>query len=347
MDIALWGKRTGLIEMKTWRGKGNLLIKLIAYFQEPTLILVHNQKTLTEMKTKFKTFSNREIGERWSKKKNMWEIMVTTHQSFRDNVWQFAGKFGIIFYDEADWNLSKQMIETLCVCDSDWLFWLTGTPKRQELDINDLQLVFWPHIKSPTVLNNWYTLIPQIYQLKYDTKVCSFDDWHDLKRQLIHEKERIERQVAFVKKVNSQIGTALFLVDRVEECTLYNKLFTECWLPNVIVNWKTKLADDEKNIKQMIEQKGIVIGTAQKIWRGVDIPAVQAIFLFYPTRFDSNVIQAVWRALRSYPWKEKVFLFDRCDSVLWKQGNTRKEIYKKEYPSCIIKTSSVTDLSFT
>jgi hypothetical protein len=72
----------------------------------------------------------------------MQEVMITTHKSFVQNTAMFAGKFGIVFYDEADVNLSSDMITALARVDTEGLFGLTGTPKRQELDLNDLQLIY-------------------------------------------------------------------------------------------------------------------------------------------------------------------------------------------------------------
>lgn len=346
MDIWINGKRTWLIEMKTARGKGNLLLKLIAHFQEPTLILVHNQKTLQEMKGKFADFTNWKPWEWWSKKKDMQEIMITTHASFKKNVDMFSWKFWIIFYDEADVNLKSNMITALAEVDADGLFWLTGTPNRQELDLQDLEMIYWPHIKFVWQKNNWYNMIPNIYQLKYNTEVCSYESFHDLVEQLIAEKDRVKKQIDFVKHVIDKFGVSLFLVNRVAECYMYKKFFDENGIPNTVVNGKTKLEDDDVNIKDMVKKKGIIIGTSGKMWRGVDIPQVQAVFLFYPTRFEGNVVQAVWRALRSYPWKDKVFLFDWSDSIIAWQWYQRITTYRKEYPWCNIKTLQVDENSF-
>lgn len=347
LQVMMWGVRTWLIEMKTWRWKGNLILKMINHFQEKTLVLVHNQKTLKELKEKFAKFSNTTPWEWWSGKKEMKEVMITTHKSFVQNTAQFAGKFGIIFYDEADVNLSNDMITALAKADAEGLFGLTGTPSRQELDINDLQLIYWPHIKMQGQDNNGYNLIPTIVQLKYQTSVCSYDSFHDLKEQLMTEQNRLRKQQDFVKYVHWKMWVSLFLVSRVEECNIYKKLFDEIKIPNVIVNWKTKLADDERNIRDMVKQKWIIIGTAQKMWRGVDIPEVQAVFLFYPTRFEGNVVQSVGRALRSHPSKEKVFLFDWVDgSVLNGQGYERRKTYYKEYHWCVVKELEVEKDSF-
>lgn len=75
-----------------------------------------------------------------------------------------------------------------------------------------------------------------------------------------------------------------------------------------------------------------IIGTIDKMWRGVDIPPIDTIFLFSPVKFRWTVVQAVWRWLRKYPGKENVIVYDWCDlPLLKKQKNERKQAYKKEY----------------
>jgi superfamily II DNA or RNA helicase len=46
--------------MKTGRGKGNMILQLIGMYQQKTLILCHNIKTVLDMIDKFKKFTNYE-----------------------------------------------------------------------------------------------------------------------------------------------------------------------------------------------------------------------------------------------------------------------------------------------
>ena len=66
-------------------------------------------------------------------------------------------------------------------------------------------------------------------------------------------------------------------------------------MPCAIVNGTTKIDDDIVNIDKMKTEHGVIIATAQKMYRGVDIPEIDHVFLFYPTRFEGNIIQAVGR----------------------------------------------------
>lgn len=342
-DIWINNMRTGLIEMKTWRGKGNLIIKLCEHFQEKTLILVHNIKTLEEMKEKFEKFSDYSPWVYYSKKKKLKEITITTHKSFVLSHAEFKGKFSIIIYDEADVNLSDKMIRSLILADVEGLFWLTWTPYRQELSTQDLTLIFWPHLRVSGQENNGYNIIPKIYRLKYTSDdFFSFENFHDLKEQLINNKKRLDSQIKFIKKAYPKIWAALLLVDRIVECSTYCNALKEAWIPTCIVNGKTNTTEDNKNIKDMVDKKWIIVATSGKMSRWVDIPAIDSVFLFYPNRYQWSTVQAVWRSLRTFPWKDKVRLFDRCDlPILRWQADHRLATYKKEYPWCFVKNISL------
>jgi len=345
-NIAMKWQRTGLIEMKTARGKGNTILQLIELYQEKALILVHNLKTLKEMREKFQKFTNYDPGYWSSKGKKEKEIMITTHASFVKEYGRRAGKFWLVIYDEADVNISEKMINALSLIDAEGLFGFTGTPQRQDLDTNDLQLIYWPLIKLEDQKNNGYNIIPKIRQLKYSKWPHSFEDFHDFRVQCIEDEDRMQKQVDFVKYMQPKTGLSLLLVDWVSECHAYKRLLDKEKIPNVIINWETKIEDDEKNVKEMIDKHGVIIWTSKKIGRWVDIPAVQTIYLFCPVQFKSTVVQAVGRALRFHPGKDKVYLFDWSDTTI-NQHFSRRKSYRDEYPDCKIKDIDMDSVDFS
>lgn len=325
--------RSWLIEMKTGRWKGNLIVKLIDYFQEKTLICVHNKKTLTELLDKFKKFSNYEPWLYYSWKKQIRDITITTHASFVLKNEEFRDKFWLVIVDEADHWLSEKMIDAITFCWADWLFWLTWTPYRQELSTSDMTLIFWKHFKVINQANNWYNILPEIVRiLCKNTTVYSFDSFNDVKQQLMDDQDRLNKQIEFIKWSHENSKIWLILVDRIAECHMYYNRLKEEGIPCCIINWETKTQEDEVNIQDMIDRRWIIIGTSAKVWRWVDIPQIDSIYLFYPCRFEWNVVQAVWRWLRKYEWKDKVVLYDWCDIPILKwQASTRYTTYRKEY----------------
>lgn len=333
--------RTWLIEMKTGRGKSIAIMRIVKHFQEPTLIVVHNKKTVQEMMEKFQKFCNRKIGCYYSTKKDMQEITVTTHKTFVLNTELFRNKFGLIICDEIDTNLSDKMITAISTVGCTALFGLSWTPFRQQLDTNDISLIFWPHLKVESLAQNWYTLIPEIIRIEFPSIVCSFETFHELRQDIIADVQRRHMQCEYITSFKTLMSCWLLLVGTVEECNLYYEWLKDK-MPCAIVNGTTKIDDDIVNIDKMKTEHGVIIATAQKMYRGVDIPEIDHVFLFYPTRFEGNIIQAVGRWLRQCAGKLRTVLHDWSDIPLLRwQSYQRKAAYQKEYPWVKIDTISL------
>lgn len=337
--IVLEGRRSSLIEMKTGRGKGHIIMKLLYHFQCRSLVLVHNIKTLQEMDEKFKKHLGIEVWLRYSKTKNIQDITIATHRSFADNPEIFEGNFDLLIYDEADNNMSKKMIDAICMSDVEAVFWLTGTPYRQDLDTQDLTILFWPHLKIEGQENNGYNILPEITQVRYRKgKSFLWENFHELKDQLIEDEDRRNEQIKYLLSVkeNKHRQLWLLLFDRVEEC----KLRAERLTPHIdvaLVHGTTAVSDDKKNIETVKQSGGIIVATVSKMGRWVDIIEIDNVFLFYPARYKGNIIQAVGRALRVSPWKDTVTIHDWVDQQnLYRQARERRDAYRKEYPGCKI-----------
>ena len=349
--IDLRWDRTGLIEMKTGRWKSHVIMWITTLYQEPTLIVVHNLTTLQDMVQKFKEYTNYVPGVYSSKKKDIKEITITTHASFSKKVEEFEGKFWVVIIDECDYNFTTSMLNAICKCDCDALFWLSWTPQRKELDKNDMQLVFGDLIKIKTQDSNWYNIIPDIQRILYTTdRFFSFRDRHDLKNKLIADIWRIQTQIgSLIQYVNSeQTKWGLLLVERKEqECDMYYKELKDRWIHCCIVNGDTKAEDDEKNISDIYSRGWIIIWTVGKMWRGKDIPFLDTIFLFFPNKFESSTVQAVGRGLRSFPGKRGCLLVDWCDMpILKNQAYERLQTYKNEYTEDV-KVTDIKILDYT
>ena len=325
--------RTGLIDMKTARGKSYMIMRMINDIKTTTLIMCHNIKTLKEMYDKIKEQCGYECWLYYGKKKEIKEITITTHTSFvKDIENKKLNWFWCILYDECHKNISTNMITRLIQSDTNWLFWFTWTVRRQEICREDMQLIFWDIIKLEWQDNNWYNILPEIFILKYyNTNIFSFETWNELRTQMINDEKRFQKQLEFIL-LDAEFKHWLLLFDRVEECEKYYnalKEHIECWL----IHWKTKIDEDEKIIKsfEFSGKKNMIIWTVQKIWTWVDIQYLDTAFLFFPCRFYWTIIQAAGRILRNYPWKYPR-IYDFNDLPLLKnQAKERLNSYYEEY----------------
>ena len=346
-EIKMMDYRTWLIEMKTGRWKGHIILQLANLFQEKVLIACHSRSNMVDTINKFKEFSNYVPWEYHSQKKEIKDITVTTHKSLTTKTNEFVGKFWILIVDECDYNLTPEMLKAIATVDVNGCFGMSWTPTTKELDLESMELVWGPHIKVEGQEDNWYNLIPDILRLDYTSNaVYSFGtNFSDLKEALIEDNVRLATQIAWIKKIMSENWKfGLLLLERKsQECNKYYNLLKD-EIPSIIINWDTKIEDDEKGIEELKNiGHGLIIGTIGKVGRWKDIPMIDVVFLFFPNRYLNSTVQAVWRGLRNAPGKTRCLLVDWIDNpILKRQSYDRLKTYYKEYTTnCKIRTLSI------
>jgi superfamily II DNA or RNA helicase len=341
----------GVVNMKTGRGKTHLIFWLIEHFKVPTLILCHNIKQAHETFDKLKAFSNiaeSDISCITSKSKNrtVWFVTVTTHTWFVQNFEElYQGNFKQIIYDECDYNLSfpeRQdfdwcMSSCLIMSGADYLRWMTGTPYRHTIWNEPLIKLIGPIIHMPDQDLNWYNILPHIYQCYYYDKTSyERNTWSELRTQMFENDYRILSQLHTIK---DNLGTYnLLLLETIKECNQFYFSIDSVSLTNTIIlhgQLTTKELREQQTKLAEFRDKWIpyiIVGTIDMMWRGIDIPEIDTVFLFAPVKFEWTVVQAIWRALRSTPNKPEVKVYDWLDlPLLTKQATARRAAYKQEY----------------
>lgn len=333
--------KTGLIVMKTGKGKSNTALGIVERFQERTLICCHSTTWLTQMVETFKEYADYEVGTWYGKEKKLKPITITTHKSLVQQYKKFKEYgFGIVIIDECDRNLSQDMLKALIGVDPTKLYGMTGTPQRAELDSNDMSLVFWPLTQMPDQENNGYIMIPTINRLlSYESKYFSFTDWHDLRKQMINDPSRTEKQCNYIvdlwEKGKFKHWLLLLLFRETESEHYYTTL--KDLLPCYLIHWKTNKKHDAECKEQFATTWWLIIGTTGKLGRWLDIPFLDSVFLFYPNRFKSDTIQSVGRVLRLDERKQAPVVYDWCDMPILKgQAQERLLTYKKEYGQDVV-----------
>lgn len=335
----------GLINMKTGKGKSHIIMKITSLYSLRTLIMCHNKKTLLEMVEKFKEFTGYEPWVYYGDKKDVKDITITTHDSFVNNngriPWCDAD---VIIYDECDYNLSQNMFNALCLSWAKALYGLTWTPYTKNFNNEDMQKIFGKQISFQQECHQTgYNFTPIIETYRYRSnafKEYEYNNWAEEKQCLVDDKDRLHEQIRLVRAMLIRHRqTILVLTERVEEATnYYNKLLESTdILPNnpsiILITWETKIKDDNKQIEQHVGKwPCIIIWTVWKMARGVDIPQIDTVMLFSALHFRWTVVQAVWRWLRNFEWKEDTILVDWQDyPILANQWYERKKAYIKEY----------------
>lgn len=331
---------SGVIHMGTGRGKSWVIYAAIVEKGCRTLVLCHNIQTADDMYNgiiKNTTIPKEDVGLVHSKSKipRTGIIDVMTHASFVKNYKELVDTYEMICYDECDYNLSFPvrndydcMVGALITLSPKYLYWFTGTPYRAEGWVEVLNRIFgevWTYCDD-------YYYTPNITQVfyRYDWEY-DFETFADLMCNLVGSEKRREAQLKLFNANKRKRN--LILTKSVEE----SKVLSEKIEWSILLNWtlSKKELDDNMDLvnKAIKDDRGFtIVWTIDKMGRGVDIPPIDTVFLFSPVRFRWTVVQAVWRALRKFPDKVDVMIYDWCDMpILKKQQQGRLKDYSAEY----------------
>lgn len=330
----------GVIHMGTWRGKSRVIYSLIAEKGCNTLVLCHNIQTADDMYNGIITHTNipeKNVGLVHSKSKHPRTgiVDVMTHASFVKKYKELTKQYEMICYDECDYNLSFPeyndydcMIWALITLSPKYLYGFTWTPYRADWGPEVLNRVFWDiwtyskeYNFTPTITQVWYH-----YNGLYD-----FETFGELMQNLVELPDRKQKQITIYELHKRKWN--LILTKSVKESEVISTLIQG----SILLNWaldNKKLEENMNLIEKAIKNDKwfTIVWTIDKIGRGVDIPPIDTLFLFSPVRFRWTVVQAVGRALRKFPGKSDVNIYDWCDMpILKKQQRERLKDYWTEY----------------
>ena len=321
----------GLIIMGTGKWKWHTAMQITTLLHTSTLILCHNIQTLKEMVAKFEQFTNTSPWVYYWEKKNLKEITITTHKSFIQAEWQLWD-FEVIIYDECDYSLDKNMFQALCKSWAKYLYWMTWTPYKKELNTDDFEKIFWKRIICQNIAK--YNIVPEhiyVYRFKAAEDYV-YENWAEQREQMFNNPDRLKYQTSLVKAHYKTGNASLILSERVEEVNnIYQALLLE-WINVAMITWETKPKDDKIIIEGLEKwDYSIIVATTGKVARWVDIPIIDTIFMFAWVQFEGTIVQAVWRALRNHPKKKRVHIIDFSDDECRNQRYQRVKAYQSEY----------------
>lgn len=319
-----------LIEAPTWYWKSHLVMALVAHYKLKTLIVTPTKKLVAEMVEKFKEFTNYIPWTYYSDWKEVKDITITTHMSFVDDILnkKELPKFDLVCIDELDTGLSPAMIEALCYCDCNILVWLTWTAYRQNMDSKDLELIFGPYIKvweyqiKPSSFTHYVYKRDWLRQAQID-----YTNWHTVRESILANKERYENIKKTIAEIREKSFLTLILLDRNSEVEKFSLDFPEA----LVITWQTKIKDDVEWIEKLKKSWGLIIWALKKMYRWVDIPEIDYVLIASPIKFQSTVIQSIWRALRSHKDKKEVNIWIINDNVLNTQRYQQTSVIKQQY----------------
>lgn len=336
----LMKRPVGLMNAGTGTGKSYMILSLVPKLQRNTLIVVTATTTLTEMVEKCEMLLGTTPIVVWGKKKykpTRWAHITVCMLQSLDKL--NLHDYGAILADECDVCISTPARQKFWFeCAPDYFYGFTATLKINQQEDRLIHLFFGDAEKS-MLGNNFKPRIHQVWtEYEYSGVLDSNAEFSKMMTEISEDPARnnLIVQTIYETLKKSETKKGIVLVKRVEQWSTLQALLLARGIQSRIIVGDTP-NDERARIKEEVAtslEPIVLIGSAQILGRGFDLPSLQLAYIVYPNRFDAALIQVVGRVLRKSPGKTYAEVFDFTDALedaLMNQAYSRWRTYRKEY----------------
>ncbi|MFR9165111.1 MAG: TOTE conflict system archaeo-eukaryotic primase domain-containing protein [Dysgonomonas sp.] len=316
-------KDFGVIVAPPGSGKTIIGLELIAQKKQPTLILVHRKQLFDQWVDRIQNFLSipkKQIGQIGNQKdKSGKEITVAMIQSLtRGDITELKNQFGMIIVDECHHIPAKSFREVITQLNCYYLYGLTATPKRKNNDekliyvyigniiyeMTQKELMESQNSRAEINIRETELFAP------YDYKI---DNYETISQILIFDTNRNNLILKDIDENISRFKSILILTERKSHVNVLNLYLKEKYETIAISG-----DDSERSRKSKLEQIAqghfqIIISTGQYFGEGIDINALECLFIVYPFAFEGKLVQYIGRVQRS---GKTPVIFDYRDSKI-------------------------------
>lgn len=316
-------KDFGVIVSPPGSGKTIIGLELIAQKKQPTLILVHRKQLFDQWIDRIQNFLSipkKQIGQIGNQINKIGkEITVAMIQSLiRGDLTELKNRFGMVIVDECHHIPAKSFREVITQLNCYYLYGLTATPKRKNNDekliyvyigniiyeMTQKELLAQQNIKAEINIIETELFVP------FDYKI---DNYETVSQVLMFDTARNGQILKDIDENISRFKSILILTERRNHVNILNLYLKEKYETIAISG-----DDSERSRKSKLEQINlghfqIIISTGQYFGEGIDISALECLFIVYPFTFESKLVQYIGRVQRS---GKPPVIFDYRDSKI-------------------------------
>ena len=337
MVDATKNRTVGVIEAMTGAGKTVFALGKILESKRPTLFLVHTLELANQSIESFCKFTNlkkEDIGFIGNGKFELKPITVGLHQTLA-KLPKF--KFDIInqhisqvIGDEIHIIAAETWYRTMCSLDAKFKWGISATPKRTDGLTKVIHWATGPKIYTVDEKELVNVLIkPTIEYLEtgYSFPIISTQEYQEMITDLAEDTDRnkliLDTQKKYPKKYS------IMLCERISQVTYLHKEIKN----SVMLTSKMTKKDREKTMESVkTGKKNVVISTYGLFSTGIDIPALELLFLCSPIKSEIRLRQSAGRLMRKSPGKTEAKIIDFVDKkvgILFNAAKKRRGILNR------------------
>lgn len=345
--VSLYEKwqRKAIIHADTWSGKTFITMGILAKLWIKAVIVPSKKILVKQLYNDYKDKADVWVQVGWGEIKNN-QILIMTPTTFNMIYEKINGKYGVLAIDEAH-NLPSKRIDQVNMRRGDFIFWLTATPVRSDMNLQGFVTFFENYILVEQTKKLKEKVLPAVvYQLEYRrdytlNEVMKAQQWlwpdaPNFTQNLIENDHQKDDYVVDVCKMfaNKWMGDIIVFTDRIEHCIRLTEKLSGVFDHVYEFRWET---DKDYVVDQYNKTWWIIVWLKACCKEWFNIPKLQVGVLAMSSSWEWGVVQMIWRTRRQYGDKKYWFFVDIYDNIaiVWKKKRkkpwyySRKKIYSK------------------
>jgi len=332
----------GCLSASTGSGKTTMALSVIAARKQPTLIIVHTKELLQQWidrACQFLGVQPEEIGIIGKGKKKIGDrLTVGIVNSIYPVATEIREKIGFVVVDEAHHCPSRTFSEAVSAFDCRFMLGLSATPFRRD---GLGKLIYWHlgdqvhSIDKARLLQEGSILKPEIVT-RHTGFVSSYDLTKDYSKGLSELTLNGPRNKMIVSDAVEYLqgnpGPVVLLSDRKNHCDVLAEMLVDQGAQTEILTGNLSARKRREAVERIrAGEVQAIVATGSLIGEGFDLPALSAMFMCTPLKFEGRVTQYIGRVLRPAPGKDRAVIFDYIDAepVLMASARARQLVYEK------------------
>ena len=330
---AMFENQQGLILRPPGTGKTQIALAFVAACKTRSLVLVHTHDILQQWADyAAEAIPGLSVGIIQGKNDEVGHLTLATVQTIRKYIQnkdkEWWRQFGCVILDEAHHGPASTFEQVLNSVPAKYRFGFTASATRADGMEPALKWLIGPVIHkkkftSPVDLK----VVP--VKTKFHYMFRGHWDWGNLVRALIVDPER-NRQITEVIDAEVAKGNSILVLSRrIEQL---ESIAERLQCANEILTAGRGKRNRDRILHDFRKGKIHCVLATQLADEALDIPRLNRVCLVHPGKHEGRIIQQIGRALREFPGKKNVIIYDFVDyrvSVLRRQWNQRKRTYKK------------------
>ena len=335
--LAAFGAEQGVIVAPCGSGKTTIALALIARCDQPALVLVGSLDLLEQWTERVRAHLGVEASRCAEGRMEIGNVTIATVQSARDpaRLAALRDRFGLVLLDECHHTPAQTFADLVSAFPARFRFGVTATPTRADgletltghylgpvaHTVATSELVDAGHLVRPT-----YVTVPTDFEFRY----AGPTDWHPLLEALVASPERNRLIVETIAADCASGVVGLALTGRVAHAEHLRDLLAARGLRVAALTSSASKAERADALERAREGAIDVIVATQLADEGLDVPRLARMYLCFPGRSETRLLQRIGRIMRPHADKVVPEVKDFVDArvgVLANQAQKRAQAF--------------------